>query len=88
MNRLVGVVQTQIRLYQTKKKLLALPEGIKTISAVIMALLGSHAEQDIRAKEIYVDNEKFHIWLAKLKVRKSSYDVPNLSLFLSSKTKK
>ena len=70
MNRLVGVVQTQIRLYQAKKKLASLPGSFKTVSAVIMALLGSQAEHDIEAKEISVSIEQFHIWLAKLKVRK------------------
>ena len=88
MNRLASIVQNQIRLYQSKKKLSILPEGLKTVTAVIMALLGDKAEHDTQAKEISVSIEKFNIWLIKLKVRKSSYDVPNLSQFLSSKVKK
>ena len=58
-----------------------LPEGLKTVSAVIMALAADQVErqdQDIMMSCVELNN-----LLVRLKIRKGSYDVPNLSSFLS-----
>ena len=82
MNRLVAVVSAYTRLYQAKKNMLApLPQDLKTVSAAIMALVGD--EVDNQAGEVLLNVEKFNRWLYRLKVRKGTYDVPNLSKFLS-----
>ena len=84
INRLVEVLRAYMRLYQAKKKMISLPAGRKTISAAVLALIGDLIEKQAASQtSILVSVEKFNYWLAKLKVRKGTYDVPNLSKFLS-----
>lgn len=80
LNRFAKMIETYSRFYAARKAQKPLPEGTKMLKAVIFALISDSIED--QGESLLIDEAVFYQQLVRLKVRKSAYEIPNLSKFL------